>query len=199
MAVTLTPQQLAYQLRLIADTSIILEEPQLTVLNQSLGAAARLVLNYAPNAPNDVHNEAVTRIAGYLYDVPPGSPRRNPNPMRDSGALAILSGFHVQRAQVITPNEEMSEGSALKQILFAHETTGDSFVTEAGIGQILLSDHSGGTWTLQVRSPSGDWLDTDATWTGNGIRSFDAQADFPYRMNGGTAGALAWYAPGGGE
>ena len=98
MAVTLTVPQLAYALRLQADTTTDVEEPINGVLAGLLSAATELVIAYAPTAPDAVHNEATTRVAGYLYDVPPGANRRDMNPMRDSGAMPLLARYHVQRA-----------------------------------------------------------------------------------------------------
>lgn len=98
MAVTLTVPQLAYALRLQADTTTDVEEPINGVLAGLLSAATELVIAYAPTAPDAIHNEAVTRVSGYLYDVPPGANRRDMNPMRDSGAMPLLARYHVQRA-----------------------------------------------------------------------------------------------------
>jgi len=100
MAVTLTTQQLAYRMRLTADTETALEEPQLSVVKGVLAAATELVVRYAPGAPDDIHNEAATRLAGFLYDTPPGS-RQWQNPMQQSGATAILSVWRVQRATAL--------------------------------------------------------------------------------------------------
>ena len=101
MAVTVTAQQLAYRLRLIADTAEVLEEPQLSVVTDLLGAASALVLAYAATAPDAVHNEAVTRLAGFLYDSPLGASGRFQNALHQSGATAILAPFRIQRATAI--------------------------------------------------------------------------------------------------
>ena len=110
MAVTVTAQQLAYRMRLTADVDTALTEPQLTVVTGILAAASALVLKYAATAPDAVHNEAVTRLAGYLYDVPPGSGRAA-NAMRDSGAMALLSSYHVQRAVPLDDGNRTSSPS----------------------------------------------------------------------------------------
>ena len=98
MAVTLTVQQLAYGLRLIADTTDTVEEPMLAVLTRTLGAATELVQDYASAAPESVQNEATLRLAGYLYDTPPSIAGASQHPLRDSGALALLSTYRVRRA-----------------------------------------------------------------------------------------------------
>lgn len=101
MAVTLTAQQLAYRLRLVADTDTDLAEPQLSVVNAVLSAATALVLEYAPTAPDAIHNEAATRLAGFLYDAPPGASTRFQNAMQQSGAVALLGSYRVRRAAAL--------------------------------------------------------------------------------------------------
>ena len=110
MAVTLTAQDLAYRMRLSADTDTALEEPQLGVVSGVLGAATALVVKYAPGAPDAVHNEAATRLAGFLYDTPPGGSRQWQNPMQQSGATAVLSAYRVQRAVALTDGPSVSSG-----------------------------------------------------------------------------------------
>ncbi len=101
MAVTLTARQLAYRMRLVADTSTALEEPQLGVVTAILAAATALVVRYAPLAPDSIHNEGATRLAGFLYDTPPSGSRQWQNPMIQSGATAVLSSYRIQRATPI--------------------------------------------------------------------------------------------------
>lgn len=119
MAVTLTVQQLAHRLRLIADPAEMVEEPQLTVLTGLLTAATALVVQYAPNAPDAIQNEGATRLAGYLYDVPPGQAGRSQNPIRDSGAMAILSSYRVQRAYALDSDPTPPPAGALPTIRVA--------------------------------------------------------------------------------
>ena len=110
MAVTLTAQELAYRMRLIADTEEAIEEPQLTVVNAVLDAATALVVRYAPSAPNAVHDEAATRLAGCLYDTPPSGSRQWQNPMQQSGATAVLSSFRVLRARIVGGDDVAASG-----------------------------------------------------------------------------------------
>ena len=102
MAVELTAQQLAYRLRLIADVDTALEEPQLSVVNGVLAAATDLVMRYAPNAPDGIHNEAATRLAGFLYDTsariapvakPYAAVRRYRHSVRLASAAGRCAGF----------------------------------------------------------------------------------------------------------
>lgn len=74
-------------------------------------------------------------------------------------------------------------------VLTDTQTTGDEFVLDGGPAVAILDGHSGGTWTLQVKGPSDDWVDTDVEWTANGIFAFMAAPGATYRVTGGTAGA----------
>ena len=78
------------------------------------GVAVELVQQYAPLAPVAVMDESVTRIFGYLNDMPKAALRRESagdfaisytqgalDPLRHSGAMAILSPFKRRRAGAI--------------------------------------------------------------------------------------------------
>ena len=102
MAVTLTVQDLAFGLRLVASTTATIAEPMLGVLTRTLGAATALVEGYAAEAPEAIQNEAALRLASYLYDTPPGYSQRSQNPLRDSGAIALLTAYRVRRAVALS-------------------------------------------------------------------------------------------------
>ena len=78
------------------------------------------------------------------------------------------------------------------KILGATQSIGDKWPAIGGIYYVVLDDHSGGTWTVQILTPLGNWIDTDLTFTDNGVKRFDACPGFFYRINGGTDGASAW-------
>ena len=101
MAVTISVIELAASLRL-GDGVANVAEPQLSVLNRILAAASAMVVAYAPSAPDAVHDEATSRLAGYLYDAPPGFSTRMSNPLQDSGAQALLARFRILRATPLT-------------------------------------------------------------------------------------------------
>ena len=105
MAVTITDVQLAAAMR-IGDGSTALEEPQASVIRRILGSSTAVVERYAPHAPESVHNEAVVRMAGYLYDAPPGMSTRTASAMRDSGAMDLLSSWRIIRAVAITDDDD---------------------------------------------------------------------------------------------
>ena len=92
MAVTLTVAQLANALR-VGDTT---EETE--ILNRLLEVGSSLVATYAPGAPDGISNEAVVRVAGYLFDQPnAGRNTQYANALRGSGAQALLAHYRVQR------------------------------------------------------------------------------------------------------
>ena len=81
----------------------------------------------------------------------------------------------------------------MTQVLFATESESDPFNFPAdGAGKILLDGHQGGTWTLQIQSPLGNWLDTDITFSENGGSPDIIPFRLSYRLTGGTVGAQAW-------
>ena len=80
----------------------------------------------------------------------------------------------------------------ITQILDTADTTSDVFTPPGGVSFVLLSDHAGGTWQLQVRTPDGDWIDDEMEFTENGIQAWYGSPALAYRLNGGTAGAKAW-------
>lgn len=93
MAVTITQEQLRAALRL-GDTPD--EQAQVARLHPY---AVEAVNKHAPNAPAAVANEAVVRIAGYLFDQPPApSGSTYANALRNSGAGSILLPYRNHRA-----------------------------------------------------------------------------------------------------
>ncbi|MDE2843943.1 MAG: hypothetical protein OXN21_11240 [Chloroflexota bacterium] len=105
MAVTLTVAELAYDLRLVADTTATIEEPLLGVLTRTLAAATALVTAYAADAPDAIANSAALRVGTYLYDTPAGFSNRSQHPLRDSGAMALLAPYRSRRAVAITSED----------------------------------------------------------------------------------------------
>ena len=93
MAVTLTVAELRAALRLSDSTEETAEATRL------LAYASEAVTQHVENAPDVVHNEAVRRIAGYLYDMPEaGKGESYANALRNSGAGRILLPYRVHRA-----------------------------------------------------------------------------------------------------
>ena len=95
MAVTITRADLAARIRL-GRTPTELDET-----DQILAYATEAVTHHAPDAPDVVHNEAVYRLAGYIYDRPFASAdTRFSNALRNSGAASALLPYRVHRAGV---------------------------------------------------------------------------------------------------
>ena len=96
MAVTITVAQLAAAMR-VGNTTV--ETAEVTRL---LAYATEAVTKHAPDAPDVVQNEAVVRLAGYLFDQPfAGSGGRYANALRNSGAAAILLKYRITRAKSV--------------------------------------------------------------------------------------------------
>ena len=92
--------QLAAALR-IGDGTIAPVEPQLSILNRLLGVGQAIVSLNAPLAPEAVADEAVIRVAAYLYDQPTAPQGdRYANAWRSSGAGALVARWVVERAGV---------------------------------------------------------------------------------------------------
>ena len=102
MAVTLTINALAVQLRYVTDASIPPRHEHLLDLTAWLSAATALVERRAPLAPTDSQNEAVAQISAYWSQAPEGAPRRfGYNAWQNSGAAQILAPFIDRRAEAV--------------------------------------------------------------------------------------------------
>ena len=96
MAVTISLDELAADLR-IGNTT---EERELA--GRRLAYATVEVLQYAPLAPDLVHNEAVSRLAGFLYDQPTLSGGLGyANAMRSCGAQRMLFAYRIHGGGLI--------------------------------------------------------------------------------------------------
>ena len=93
MAVTITAAEAAAAIRL-GETAE--ETAEVTRL---LNYATEAVTKHAPEAPDVVHNEAVVRLAGYLFDQPFAAGGRFQQSLRNSGAAAILLPYRAHRAR----------------------------------------------------------------------------------------------------
>ena len=99
----LTPQSLAVALRVVAeeDQYTDLETGQQSVIARLLKTATLLVNQYAGGAPEDIRDESTVRTAGFLYDSS-AQDTRGQNPLRSSGAQALLSQWHTVRLATAT-------------------------------------------------------------------------------------------------
>ena len=93
MAVTITAVELAAALRLGDSAEETAEATRL------LAYATEAVTKHVSPAPDVVHNEAVRRIAGYLFDMPEAARGdAYANALRNSGAARILLPYRIHRA-----------------------------------------------------------------------------------------------------
>ena len=84
----------------------------------------------------------------------------------------------------------------MKQILADTQTTSDEY--HAGGNRysatVILTNHAGGTWTLEVEAPDGTWVDPESVqFTKNDVFSnVIFERGLNYRLTGGSVGATAW-------
>ena len=94
MAVTITAAELSAAIR-VGDTA-----GETTQVKRLLSVATEMVTNFAPDAPDVMQNEAVIRIAGFLYDAPTTA---YGNALQGSGAGALLLPYRQHRGGVVSP------------------------------------------------------------------------------------------------
>ena len=101
MAVTLTVSALKAALRLGDDPTETAEATRL------LGYATEAVTKHAPDAVDVAHNEAVVRLAGYLFDqANAGRGVVHADALRNSAARAILLPYRTHRAGAVAAEGE---------------------------------------------------------------------------------------------
>ena len=103
-----TAQNLYIELALGTTTTSIPEATK-TRLERILSHAQAAVTSYAPLAPEATQDLAIIRLSGWLfqYDLV-GRESANTNPFRQSGAAAMLAPYRKQRAQAITPDDQVT-------------------------------------------------------------------------------------------
>ena len=148
MAVTITVAELAAAIRVGDSTAETAEVTRLldygvTAVTAYLGAA------YA-DTDDAVVNEAVVRLAGFLYDQPTVSGRDQlANALRSSGAGAILLPYRIHRAGLIDASPEAATAAA--------GSAGNPVVGLSISGASLTVAFADGTTTVLVL-PSGGAL-----------------------------------------
>ena len=101
MAVTLTPPELQDALCLTGSGE---ERPQVRRL---LDVGTILVEKEAPDAPEEIQNEAVVLFVGYVFDAPTASPgNRYAAAFTNSGARALLLRWRTHRALSVAEKGE---------------------------------------------------------------------------------------------
>jgi hypothetical protein len=126
MAVTILRAQLAARLRL-GRTQTELDET-----DELLAYATEAVTKHAPDAPDVVQNEAVYRLAGYVYDRPFASAdTRFANALRNSGAASALLPYREHRAGVTGGDAATVQGSAGNPVIDVQIVGGNLVTTFA--------------------------------------------------------------------
>lgn len=105
MACTITDAELAVLFRAASDTASVPPQIELAVKYVSLTAKA-LILEYAPDAPDAIHDGSLVRLAGWLYDADPADQGRRP-PMEASEAAPMLASWRTHNVGVIESPEEL--------------------------------------------------------------------------------------------
>ena len=120
----LTPAALAVALRVVAEDDQYADLPvgQQSVVDRLLRTVTLLVNEYAGGAPEDVRDEASIRVAGFMYDSP-GQDTRGQNPLRASGAQALLASWHTVRLATATGVPASPEGGVDGGLSGVSETT----------------------------------------------------------------------------
>lgn len=140
MAVTITAGELAVAIRAAAAADAVPDQVA-TTLGFLMPAAAAMLLDYAPAAPDAVHNAALIRLAGWLYDADPTDSRVS-NAIHVSGATNLLASWREHRAGIIGNVAAASGG-------------GTGPVTP---GAGLPDLPSSGSWTLIVNNGELEWI-----------------------------------------
>ena len=93
MAVTITVLELLQALRLGSSDAKTAQATRL------LAYATRAVEKHVAICPDEIHNESVIRLAGYMFDQPFSSRGALfSNAMRNSGAGSIMAPYRIHRA-----------------------------------------------------------------------------------------------------
>ena len=107
MAVTRTLAQLAGDLRVgdgVADPT----GPAAVILERIASTARVMVVDYAPAAPDAIHDEMFVRLCGWLYDADPsGSTPGGPAAMRSSGAASLGGPYRVRRGGLVGASDAL--------------------------------------------------------------------------------------------
>ena len=165
MAVTIDVAELAAAMRLGSTTEETAQAMRL------LTYSTEAVLKYAPNATDTSHNEAVIRLAAYMYDQPHvGRGAAFANAMRNSGAARILLPYRVHRLGLADDDDETSTS-----------TTGAGFApTLVGMGMVDARTQVAVWLDSGVSTPTTSFFGIQVT----GPRATDGISIFPNELRG---------------
>ena len=142
MPITIELPDLIVAIRAALDRENI--PPQIEkIIGMQFNAAKVLILNYAPNAPDEILDQAAIRLTGWFYDSDPSDPLVGRG-LQLSGAAALLGAWRVHRAGVIegpeTPAPTPAPGSGLPPF-------------PAGSGHYILTVENGDLVWLEFPKP----------------------------------------------
>ena len=137
MAVTLTAGQAAVAIRAATDADAV--DPRvLFVVETAFAAAQACVVDFAPGAPDAIHNAAAIRVTGWLYDAEPTDPAAS-RVLAVSGAQALLAPYRTHRAGAV--------GAASQTPGPAPEPSGGALPPVPGPGTwVLVNDNGVEKW-----------------------------------------------------
>ena len=157
----LTDAQLAAAIRVGTDFDAL--EPALQGVLSRLNRMSRAtVQSHTANAPEDVEDEAVIRLAGYLYDAP--TVTRFGQAFRESGALALVDPWKVRGAAVVdtgTAGEVFVPVGMVVEVRYQVRNEGGNGYDVAVQGDAILSED--GRHVLPAITP-GPFTGTTALW-----------------------------------
>ena len=149
--ITRSLAQLAGDLRLgdgVADPT----GPAAVLLERIAATARVMVVDYAPNAPDAIHDEAFVRLAGWLYDADPsGSTPGGPTALRSSGAASLLGPYRVRRGGQIGKAVDEAVDEAV-----AAAAPGNPVTDVTVAGSVLTVTYSDGTTDERQLPEGGD-------------------------------------------
>lgn len=142
MAVTITAAELAVAIR-AAESATTVPAPVAKVLDFLAPAASAIVLGYAADAPDAVHNMAVIRLCGWLYDADPTDSRIS-RALEVSGAQGILAAWRSHSIGIIAPTGTPAAGPV---------APGAGLPPVPGSGHFILSVNDGVLTWLEFPAP----------------------------------------------
>lgn len=99
MTITISQEEATVAIR-AATVETDIPTPVATTVRYLWAATKVLIVEYAPAAPDDMHNAASIRLLGWLYDSDPADPLVG-RAMQISGAAALLAPYRVHRAGAV--------------------------------------------------------------------------------------------------
>ena len=101
-APTITVEDLAVAIRVIAAADATLHDSVRAQLTRLRSVAFQTIADHAPEAPTEVADEAAVRMVGWMYDTDPAARRPALDILTTSGAAGLLARWRVRR--VLTPS-----------------------------------------------------------------------------------------------